>query len=214
MNGARDPRDSLSDEPVEESPGGGADVVAALGMPLNAEDKMCDGTFGSLSTFDRFDDGVLWAAGGDAQTVARDADSLMVTGVDWKTEEGVLLWGFCRRENGPEKRFRCDGGSVSDGDLAASGVIDRERVEILHQRTSSPYVKDLDAKADGEDRFVEIVRVLKEKFVDVFARIVGGSARGDSFLAVLLGVDVCGATREENCLTGINQSCNLDRRGV
>ena len=47
--------------------------------------------------------------------------------------------------------------------------------EVLQQRSTAPDVQDLYAKADREDGFVEVMRVLDEEFVDVFAGVVGGS---------------------------------------
>ena len=82
VDGAWDPCSGFGDEAVEEGAGGGADVVAALGVPLNAEDVVGGGPFGGLAAFDGFDHCVLRAAGGDAESVAGDADGLMVAGVD------------------------------------------------------------------------------------------------------------------------------------
>src|ERR1700751_274943 len=82
VDGARDPGPGLGDEAVEEGTRRSADVVAALRVPLHAEDEVGGGAFGGLTTFDRFDDPVLRAAGGDAETVTGDADGLMVAGVD------------------------------------------------------------------------------------------------------------------------------------
>ena len=124
-----------------------------------------------------------------------------------------MFWGFGRSENGPEERFRCDGGSVGDGDLAPGGVVDLEGVEILNQRATAPYIEDLDAEADGEDRLIEVVRVLEEKLIDVFARVVGGRALGDGVLTILLRVHIGGAAGEEDCLAGVDQVGDLDGCG-
>ena len=139
----------FGDEAVEDGLRGGADVVAALGMPLDAKDEVDVWIVRILAAFDGLDDGVLWTAGGDTETVARDADGLMVAGVDRKAEEVVLFRGFGRDENGPEERFRRDSCAMSDRDLASSRVVDRKRVEILNQGTATPNVEDLDAEADG-----------------------------------------------------------------
>src|SRR5271154_742472 len=100
MDGARDPGGGFGDEAVEEGAGGWADVVAALGVPLDAEDEVGGGAFGGLAAFDGFDDCVLWAAGGDTETVTGDADGLMVAGVDGEAEEVVLFGGFFGGEEG------------------------------------------------------------------------------------------------------------------
>ena len=84
----------MCDEPVEESPGTLAYVVAALGVPLNAEDEVRRGSFAGLATLYRFDDTILRAARGDAKTVTGDADSLVVAGVDGKAKKVVLFRGF------------------------------------------------------------------------------------------------------------------------
>src|SRR5271169_6726591 len=103
MDGARDPGGGFGDEAVEEGAGGGADVVAALGVPLDAEDEVGGGAFGGLAAFDGFDDRVLRTAGGDAEAVAGYADGLMVAGVDGKTEEVVLLGGLFGGEEGAQE---------------------------------------------------------------------------------------------------------------
>ena len=106
MDGAGGPGGGFGYEALEEGFGGGADVVAALGVPLDAEDEVGVGVGGVLAAFDGFDDGVLGAAGGDAEAVAGDADGLVVAGVDGETEESVLFGGFFggmmvpRRESG------------------------------------------------------------------------------------------------------------------
>ena len=87
------PGGGFGDEAVEDRAGGGADFIAALGVPLNAEDEV-GVAFGGLAALYGFDDGVLRAAGGDAEAVAGDRDGLMMAGVDGETEESVLLGGF------------------------------------------------------------------------------------------------------------------------
>jgi hypothetical protein len=78
VDGTRNPRSGFGDEAVEEGAGGGADVVAALRMPLHAENEMGGGPFAGLAAFHGFDDGVLRAASGDAEPVAGNADGLVV----------------------------------------------------------------------------------------------------------------------------------------
>lgn len=78
MDWAWDPCDGFGDEAIEESTGGGADIVTALGMPLDSKDEVRSGALGGLAAFNRFDDRVLRAAGGDAETIAGDADGLMM----------------------------------------------------------------------------------------------------------------------------------------
>jgi hypothetical protein len=214
MDGARDPGSGFGDEAVEEGAGGGADVVAALGMPLHAEDEVSGGAFGGLAAFDGFDDAVLRAAGGDAEAVAGDADGLVVAGVDGQAEEVVLFGSFVCSEQRAEERFGCGRSGVGDGDFATGGVVDGKDGEVLDQGAAAPDVKDLDAEADGEDRFVEVVGVLEEELIDVFARGVGGGTLGDGVLAVLVGVDVGGAAGEENGLAGIDEVGDRDWGGV
>ena len=66
MNGAGSPGGRFGYEALEEGSGGWADVVAALGVPLDAEDEVSVGAFSCLAAFDGFDDRVLGAASGDA----------------------------------------------------------------------------------------------------------------------------------------------------
>jgi hypothetical protein len=161
MDGAWDPGGGLGDKAVEEGAGGGADVVAALGVPLDTEDEMGGGSFGGLAAFDRFDDGVLGTAGGDAQAVAGDADGLMVAGVDGEAEEVILLGGLFEGEESAEQGLGCRSGGVGYGDFATRDMVDGEWGEVLNQRASAPDVEDLDAEADGKDGLVEIVGVLE-----------------------------------------------------
>jgi hypothetical protein len=213
VDGARFPGDSFGDEAVEQGAGGGADIVAALRVPLDAKDEVSGGAFSGLAAFDGFDDGVLGAAGGDAEAVARDAAGLVMAGVDGEAEEVVLLGGLFDGEKRAEERLGRGGCSVGDGDFAAGGVIDRENVEVLNQRAAAPDVEDLDAEADGEDGLVEVVRVLKEELIDVFAGVVGGGALGDGFLAVLVGIDVGGTAGEEDGLAGVDEVGDFDWGG-
>jgi len=102
---------------------------------------------------------------------------------------------------------------VSDGDLFAGGVIDGENAEVLHERAAAPDVEHLDAEADGEDGLVEIVRVLKEELVDVFAREIGWCGLGYGVLAVFLGIDIGGGAGEKDGLAGVDEIGDLDGRG-
>ena len=70
------------------------------------------------------------------------------------------------------------------------------------------------AEADGEDGLVEVVGVLEEEFVDVFAGGVGGIALGDGVVAVLLRVDVGGAAGEQDGLAGVDEVGGLAGGGV
>ena len=132
VDGTRDPGGGFGDEAIEESARGGADVVAAFRMPLNAEDEVGGGAFGGLSAFDGFDDGILRAAGGDAKAVAGDADGLVMAGVDGETEEVALLRRFVGCKDGAEEGFGCDGSGMGNGDITARGVIHGEDVQVLN----------------------------------------------------------------------------------
>ena len=85
----------FGDQAMEESAAGGADVVAALGVPLDAQEEL--GGSGMFHVehwvvggeLDGFDDAVVRAASYDAQAVAGCSDGLMVAGVDGTAEETV-----------------------------------------------------------------------------------------------------------------------------
>ena len=79
------PSGGFFDEAFEEGLGGWADVVAALGVPLDAYYVVGVRIVGVLATFYGFDDCILWAAGGYAEAVAGDAYGLVVAGVDGET---------------------------------------------------------------------------------------------------------------------------------
>jgi hypothetical protein len=221
VDGAGGPGGRFGDEAVEEGLGGGADVVAALGVPLDAEDEVVRGGVRGLTAFDGFDDGVLRAAGGDAEAVAGNANGLVVAGVDGETEETVLLggffgdslWSLFRGNDGSEEGIRSYGGSVGDGYAAASRVVDRQDAEVLDQGSSAPDVERLEAEADGEDGLIEVVGVLNEEFVDVFPGVVGGRALGDGVLAVFVGIDVGWAAGEEDRLAGVDEVSDLGGGG-
>jgi hypothetical protein len=94
---------------------------------------------------------------------------------------------------------------VGDGDFAAGGVVDGKDRQVLDKRAAAPDVEDLNTEADGEDGLVEVVGVLEEELIDVFAGAVAGGALGDGILTVLVGVDVGGTAGEENGLAGIDE---------
>ena len=204
------PGGGFGDEAIEESSGGGADVVAALGVPLDAEDKVSTGIVGVLTALDGFDDCVLRTAGGDAEAVAGNADGLMMARVHRQAKEVAFFRSFFLCEKTAEKRFGGHGCVVGDGDAFSSGVIHRDRAQVLHQRAAAPGVENLDTKADGEERLVEVVRVLKEKLVDVLAGGVGWGAFGDGVVAVFVRVDVRGTAGEKDGLTGVDELDGLD----
>jgi hypothetical protein len=214
MDRARLPGDGFGYEAVEEGSRGGTDVVAALGMPLDTEDEVSAWIVRILAAFDGLDDSVLRTSGGDAEAIARDADGLMVAGVDGEAEEVFLLGSFFCSEECAEEGLGGDGGTVGNRDFAACGVVDGKWAEVLYERSAAPGVEDLDAETDGEERLVEVVRVLEEEFVDVFAGWVGGCALGDGIVAVLVRVDVSSAAGKEDGLTGVDEFDGLDRCGV
>src|SRR5258708_4973436 len=100
-------------------------------MPLNAEDEVGGGAFAGLAAFDGFDDAILRAAGGDAESVAGDTDRLVVAGVDGQAKEVVLFGSFVCSEECAEEGFGRGGCGMGDGDLAAGGVIDGKDGEVL-----------------------------------------------------------------------------------
>ena len=77
--------------------------------------------------------------------------------------------------------------------------------EVLDEGSAAPDVEGLGAEADGEEGFVEVVGVLDEEFVYVFAGGVGWGALGDGVLAVFVGVDVGSAAGEEDGLAGVDE---------
>jgi hypothetical protein len=92
-------------------------------------------------------------------------------------------------------------------------VVDGKDAEVLNEGAAAPDVEDLDAEADGEDGLVEVVRVLKEELIDVFARVVGGGGLGVGVLAILVGVDIGWTAGEEHGLAGVDELDDLNWRG-
>jgi hypothetical protein len=72
------PGGGFDDEAIEESAGGRADVVAALRVPLDAEDEVSVRMVRILAAFDSFDDGVLRATSRDPEAIAGNPDGLMM----------------------------------------------------------------------------------------------------------------------------------------
>ena len=112
-------------------------------------------------------------------------------------------------DDGAEEGVGGDGGGVGDGDAAAGGVVDGEDAEVLYQGSAAPDVEELDAEADREDGLVEVVGVLNEEFIYVFAALVGGRALGNGVLAVFVWVDVRRAAGKEDGLAGVDEICDL-----
>jgi hypothetical protein len=214
VDGTGGPGCGLGYEAAKESLGGGADVIASLGMPLNTDNKVDASTFGGLATLYGFDDGILGAAGRDAETVTGDSDSLMMAGVDGQTKVALLLGRLFAGDKGAEERAGGDCGGVGDGDAAACGMVDREDGQILNQGSSAPDIERLKAETDGEERFIEVVGVLEEEFVYVFPGIVGRSALWDGFLAVFVRIDIGWASGEEDGLAGVDEIDDLGGGGM
>jgi hypothetical protein len=206
VDGAGDPGGGFGDEALEDGAGGGADVVAALGVPLDGEDEVGGCSFGGETAFYGFDDGVLGAAGADVEAVAGDGDGLVVAGVDGEAEEAVLLGGFFLDDDGAEEGVGGDGDGMGDG-YAAGAVVDGEDVEVLNEGAAAPDVEGLGSEADAEEGLVEVVGVLDEEFVDVFAGVVGRGAGFDGFLTVFVGVEVGSTAGEEDGVAGIDEVC-------
>jgi hypothetical protein len=51
-------------------------------MPLNTDDEVGVGSFGGLTAFYGLNNAILGTAGRDAKAIPRDADGLVVAGVD------------------------------------------------------------------------------------------------------------------------------------
>lgn len=205
VDGPGGPSAGRFDEALEDCSAAGADLGAALGMPLDSKDKVGFFAFGSLAAFDGFDDAILWAAGRDAETVARDSDGLVMAGVDGETKEIVLNGGFSGGSETAEDGFGGDGCGVGDGNGGSCGMIYGENGEVLQEGAAAPDVEDLDAEADGEDGFVEGMGVLEEELVYIFAGWISRGGRGIGVVAVLLGVYVGGGAGEENGLAGVDE---------
>src|SRR5277367_5917652 len=163
------------------------------------------GAFGGLTAFYSLNNAVLRTTGRDSEAIAGNADRLVVAGVYREAEEIVLLWGLAMGKEGAEHGVWGDCGTVGDGHAAACGVVYRKDGEILNESAAAPHIEELNAEADGEDWLVEVVGVLDEEFVNIFAEAVGWGALGDGLLAVFLWIDVCWTTGEEDSLAGIDK---------
>lgn len=91
---------------------------------------------------------------------------------------------------------------MGDRYLAAGGMVDRDRREVLDERTAAPDVKGLNAVADAEDGFEVFVGVLEEEVVGGFAGEIGWG-RGRVDLGAITGrVKVGGTAGEANTSAG------------
>ena len=212
MDWAWNPGYGLRDKAVEDTFRGRAEVVAALRVPLNPENEVSIGSFGSLATFYCLNDTILWAAGGDTKPIAGDANCLMVAGIDGKAEKPLLLRGFFRCKDSAKRGIWCDGYAVGNRHSAPCGMIHRDRHQVLHKSSPTPDIQGLSAETDAEDGFVKTVCILKEKLIHILPGRIGGSTLRNSILAVLLRIDVGRASGEQNALTGIDQVGDLSGR--
>jgi hypothetical protein len=178
-------------------------------MPLDAQDEVRGSALAGLSTLYGLDDSILRAAGGDAKAISRDANGLMVAGVDGETEEFILCESFGRVQKGAQEGVRGDYDGVGYGYASSGGVVYGKDCEILHQGPPAPHIEELEAEADGEDGFIEVVGVLDEEFVDILPGVVGWRALGDCVLCVLLRIDIGGAAGEQDSLAGIDEVGDL-----
>ena len=103
---------------------------------------------------------------------------------------------------------------MGDGYGSSGGMVDRHRNEVLDEGSATPDIEGLGAEANGQDGFVEVVGVLNEEFVDVFAGGVGGAGLGGWVLAVFLGVYVGGAPGEEDGVAGVDEVGGFAGGGV
>jgi hypothetical protein len=188
---------------------------------LDAEDEVAGGGVRGLAAFYSFDDSVLGAAGGYAEVVSGDADGLMVAGVDGEAEEAVLFVGFGFwiggsgvGDDGSEEGVGVDCGGVGYGYGTSGRVVDRHGDEVLDEGSAAPDVEGLGAETDGKDGFAEVVGVLDQEFVYVFAGGVGGAGLGGGVLAVFLGVYVGGAAGEKDGVAGVDEVGGLAGSGV
>jgi hypothetical protein len=79
---------------------------------------------------------------------------------------------------------------VSHGDGAAGRVIDWKGREILNQGASTPNVQRLRSEADGEEGLVEVVGILDEELVNIFAGRIGRIALRNGVLTVFVRIDI------------------------
>ncbi len=180
-------------------------------MPLNADHELAADAF--RRAFDGFDDTVLRTARGDAKSVARSLDGLVMAGVDGQTRFEVRGSGFeFRSDDLGQEGVGSNGGRVRDGDSAAGAVIHGQAGEVLDQRSAAPDVEHLCAETNREDWFAHVVGVLEQEFVDVFAGRIGGIALLDRLLAVFLRIDVRAAAGQQNALAVRDEFGGCGRR--
>ena len=158
---------------------------------------------GGIIAFKSFNDGVLRAAGGDAEDFGRVP---LRTGGGWSwigrrrnsSWRGASAGSTMEASRGGGD----DGGGVGYGDRATGGVIDGDGGEVLDKGAAAPDVEHLGAEADGEEGLAVVVGVFEEAEVDLLAGWVGGVAGGDGGLGVTGGVYIEAAAGEEGGLAG------------
>jgi hypothetical protein len=129
----------------------------------------------------------------------------MMAGVDWKLAESILNGSLSRCQKAADDGVGDYDRSMGYGNVAASGVVYRDRIQVLNQGSPTPDVQGLRSEADGEQGLIEVVSVLDEKLIDVFTSRIGRVALGNGFMPELLRVYVCRRSRKKNALAGVDQ---------
>jgi hypothetical protein len=163
---------------------------------------------GIAGPFDGFNDSV-WRAGGNAKSLARLFDRLVVRAVDArfartselrKLRSGLKLRGM--------KRFRRALFTVPFVlDRRADGARD-----VLDEGAAQKYIQALGAKADGQNRLVFGEGVLQEREISPLAVYVRISAFRLPGSAKTRWIDICGAPGQNHAVQGSGKLAQLTRR--
>jgi hypothetical protein len=160
-------------------------------MPLDPKHEVRVGILLILSSLDCLDHTILRAARDHPEPVSGYSDSLMMAGVDWKPAESILNGSLTRCQKAADDGVGNYNRRMGDGNVATSGVVYRDWIQVLNQGSPTPDVQGLRSEADGEQGLIEVVSVLDEKLIDVFTSRIGRVALGNGLMPELLRVYVC-----------------------
>jgi hypothetical protein len=160
-------------------------------VPLNRDGKVV----WSIE-FDGLDHSIVRRDGRNKEIVANGVDGLVVARVD------PLIWLAWRNDCG-QARTRLDFDGVGIDDRPARAVIHIAaslRGQVLEKCAIAPDVETLSSMTDPENRFAQAEGVLQKKFVNRGAAGIGGTAFGETHIAIALGFDVVTAAGQEDSL--------------
>ena len=127
------------DEPLKQQAAGWTGLDAALRVPLQPKDEVA-----RVGAFDGFDDGILRATSGHAQSIAHNSDRLVMAGVDREPQKVRSMLHFRTiADNLRELGTWLDQHRMCHSYASPGAMIDRYLHQILHQGPGAPAIQGL-----------------------------------------------------------------------